>query len=210
MSAPVSVDQPSAGTSLQFDDVTFAAHPFQSPQYYGLRVGRLLGRQRRIGVEVEWVHPKAYAETSKAVHVTGRSRGAAVDGTMPMDTFVQRYSMSHGMNFALVNVMTRMPLAQESGGAGSRVALTARGGAGLMLPHAETEIDGQFREQYERGGLAWQGAGGVDVRLAGQLSATLEYKFGHGRPEISVVNGTGRTSANVHQIAFGLAFGLGR
>src|SRR5262245_60799976 len=37
--ASVSIEQPSLGTSLENRDVTFVARPFQSPQYYGLRVG---------------------------------------------------------------------------------------------------------------------------------------------------------------------------
>ncbi len=210
MPASVSIEQPSIGTSLEFSDVTFNARPFQSPQYYGLRVGCLFGERRRWGVEFEWVHPKLYADTSRTVQVAGRSGGAVVDTTIAMDAFVQRYAMSHGMNFALVNLLTRVPIAHASRGLPSRIALTARAGAGLMLPHAESTVGGQSREQYERGGFGFQLAGGIDLRLVGRLSATLDYKFGHARPEITIVDGTARTSANVHQVAFGLAFGLAR
>jgi hypothetical protein len=118
-----------------------------------------------------------YAEVEHAVHVTGRSGGVDVDTTTRMDTFVQHYAMSHGMNFMLVNVVARRPL----GGTASRVALTGRAGAGPMLPHAETNVGGRSREQYERAGIGFQLAGGVDVRLAGWLSAIADYKFGHAR-----------------------------
>jgi len=205
MPATVTVDQPSLGTSLDFADVTFVARPFTSPQYYGLRGGRLFGEQRRWGIEFEWLHPKVYAEVEQAVHVTGRTAGVAIDTTTRMDTFVQHYAMSHGMNFALINLVGRMPL-----GAGARVALMGRAGAGPMLPHAETTIGGRSREQYERAGVGFQVAGGVDVRLVGKLSAIADYKFGHARPEIDVVDGTGQMTANVHQMAFGLAIGLWR
>ena len=210
MPATVSIDQPSLGTSLEFDDVTFVARPFTSPQYYGVRAGYLFGERRRWGVEVEWLHPKVYAEVEQPVHVTGSVRGLAVDTTTRMDTFVQHYAMSHGMNFALVNLVIRRPLAANSGSALSRVALIGRAGAGPMLPHAETTVGGRSREQYERAGVGLQLAGGVDVRLAGWLSAIADYKFGHARPEIDIADGTGQMSANVHQVAFGLAFGLSR
>src|SRR5712692_9074604 len=131
--ASVSIEQPSIGTSLEIGDVTFIARPFQSPQYYGVRVGHVFGERRRWGVEFEWVHPKLYADTSRVVHVAGRSGGARVDTTTIMDAFVQRYAMSHGMNFALLNLVTRMPITTASSGFTSRVALTARAGAGLML-----------------------------------------------------------------------------
>jgi len=71
-------------------------------------------------------------------------------------------------------------------------------------------VGGRSREQYQRAGIGFQVAGGVDVRLAGWLSAIADYKFGHARPEIDIVDGTGQMSANVHQLAFGLAFGLSR
>jgi opacity protein-like surface antigen len=207
--ATVSIDQPSRQTSLQFDDVHFVAHPFESPQYYSVRGGRLFGDERRWGVEVEWVHPKVYAETSEQVRVSGRIAGAPVDATTRMDTFVQRYSMSHGMNFVLVNVVARVPIARDGGG-DSRLALIARAGAGPMLPHGETEVGGTFVEGYEWAGLGSQFAGGLDVRLVGRLSGTLEYRFSHARPEITIANGTGRTTANAHQITFGVAYGLAR
>jgi hypothetical protein len=209
MPATVSIDQPSLGTSLEFDDVTFVARPFTSPQYYGLRVGHLFGDERRWGLEFEWFHPKVYAETERAVHVTGRSGGASIDTTTRMDTFVQHYAMSHGMNFALVNVVARRPLG-ATGTTASRLALMGRAGAGPMLPHAETTVGGRSREQYEGAGVGFQLAGGIDVRLAGWLSAIADYKFSHARPEITIVDGTGRMSANVHQVTFGLAFGLSR
>ena len=59
-------------------------------------------------------------------------------------------------------------------------------------------------------GVGYQLAGGVDVRIAGQLSALVDYKFGHASPEITVFSGTGQTTANVHQLAFRLAFGFTR
>jgi hypothetical protein len=209
-SATVSIDQPSLGTSLDIGDVAFDARPFDSPQYYGWRAGRMLGAHRRWGIEFEWVHPKLYADTSRIVTIRGRSHGASIETTTAMDNFVQRYAMSHGMNFALVNLVTRMPIVATGEGFASRVAFTARGGAGVMVPHAETTLAGDSLEQYELAGLGLQVAGGLDVRLDGRLSATLDYKFGHARPEITIPDGTGRTSANVHQLAFGLAFGLSR
>jgi hypothetical protein len=208
MPATVSIDQPSLGTSLEFHDVTFEAKPFTSPQYYGVRVGHLFGNGRQWGLEFEWLHPKVYANTARDVHVTGQSGGVDGDTTIRMDAVVQHYAMSHGMNFALVNFVARIPFADH--GAASRWSFVGRAGAGPMFPHAETTVDGRSRSQYEAAGLGVQVAGGIDVRLAGWLSATADYKFGHARPEITIVDGTGQMSANVHQIAFGLAFGFAR
>ena len=208
--ADVVIDQPSHSTHVQFNDVTFEARPFESPQYYGVRVGRLFGEQRRFGLEFEWFHPKVYAETSKSVGVVGQYAGSSLDATMPMNTIVQRYSMSHGMNFALVNAVVHMPISADANSVASRLAITGRAGAGPMIPHGESEIGGETAEQYEVAGLGFQVAGGVDVRVYRRLSAILEYKFGHASPEITIAHGTGRTTANLHQVAFGLAVGLAR
>ena len=210
LAAPVTIEQPARNTSLTFSDVTFEARPFKSPQYYGVRVGHLFGERQRFGVEFEWLHPKAYADTSQVVHVTGRLAGVNIDTMARMDTIVQRYAMSHGMNFVLINAVLRVPLTETGTGFASRVAITARAGAGPMVPHAENTVHGESREQYETGGIGYQVAGGVDVRLVGRLSAMADYKFGHGAPEVMIVDGTGRTTANVHQLAFGLALGFSR
>ena len=210
LSSTVSIEQPALGTSLEFNDVAFEARPFESPQYYGVRVGRLFGESRRFGVEFEWLHPKVYADTSAAVRVAGQLANTPVDTTIRMDTVVQRYSMSHGMNFALINAVMRLPISPDGDSFASRVAITGRAGAGPMVPHGESEIGGQIAEKYEVAGIGYQLAGGVDVRIAGHMSALVDYKFGHASPEITVASGTGQTTANVHQLAFGLAFGFTR
>src|SRR3954467_114789 len=154
--AQVTIEQPSRSTSLQFNDVTFEARPFESPQYYGARVGRLVGERRRFGVEFEWFHPKVYAITSEEVHVAGRHLGTSLDTTLRMDSIVQRYSMSHGMNFILFNAVMRIPMSDVPGSFSSRVAITGRAGAGPMLPHGESSVDGELQEQYEIAGVGFQ------------------------------------------------------
>src|SRR5689334_12467938 len=56
--ATVSVDVPASNLSLQFHEVKFEARPFESPQYYGWRLGELFGKTRRFGVEFEFIHLK--------------------------------------------------------------------------------------------------------------------------------------------------------
>ena len=210
LAAPVTINQPTLGTSLVFDEVTFDARPFESPQYYGVRVGRLFGARRRFGVEFEWLHPKVYSNIGETVHISGQLHGVAIDTTAPMNTLVQHYAMSHGMNFMLVNAVLRQPLSEDRDRFASRVALTARAGAGPMLPHAENTVENESASHWEWAGAGYQVAGGVDVRLFGWLSAIADYKFGHASPEVTIANGTGQTTANVHQVAFGIAFGFAR
>ena len=203
--ADVTIDQPATGTSVTFEEVRFSAEPLKSPQYYGYRIGRMFGQERRLGVEVEFIHLKVISDTSRTYAVTGSIGGEPASADMRMDAFVRRYSMTHGLNFLLINVVSRTPV-----GSG-RLALVARAGAGPTLPHAETTVGILAQEQYEYAGIAAHVAAGLDVRLRGRLSAMIEYKLTAARPEIDLpLGGRGRMTALSHQIAVGLAFGVSR
>jgi hypothetical protein len=198
--AAITIEQPAIGRSFTFHDVAFDGRPFESPQYYGWRVGRFFGARQRVGVEFEFIHLKVIAQTAGAYRVTGLST-AGPDDPVVMSEVVERYSMTHGLNFAIVNLVSRTPLGQGP------FTLMVRSGAGPTLPHAETTIDGEAREQYEAGGLGAHISAGVDVRAWRSISAALEYKFTLARPEIEVAHGTGHTTAATHQVVIGLAFG---
>jgi opacity protein-like surface antigen len=202
--ADVEIHQPQQATSLTFEEVGFEARPFTSPQYYGFRLGRALGPDRTWGVELEFIHLKVISRTAREYRTFGEQGGEPIDTTTRMDAFVERYSMTHGLNYVLVNLMARRPLA------GDAAALSARVGAGPTYPHAESTVGGVAREQYEYAGLGLHGAAGVEVRLRGRWSANVEYKLTASRPQIDIAGGTGRMRAIDHQIAAGLAFGLTR
>lgn len=205
--ATVSIDVPSENLSLQYHDVSFEARPFESPQYYGVRGGRLFGAARRFGVEIEWIHLKIYADTEDTYRTSGQFGTAlltdpAVAGG-PMSAVVQRYAMSHGLNFLVINIVTRLPLRGP-------VALVARAGAGPTLPHAETTVLRESRGRYEYAGMGGHAAAGLDARVRGRLSLVGEYKFTYAKPRIGLAAGSGRTTAATHHVSFGLAFGLAR
>jgi hypothetical protein len=204
--ATVAIDRPADGVALEYRDVEFEARPFKSPQYYGLRIGRWFGSSRRIGLEVEFIHLKAYGRTDLVYEVTGDAGpfGELTQPPAPMNALVSRYAMSHGLNLLLINVGTRAPLK------GGPISLVARGGAGPALPHGESTIAGEAREQYEFGGFGVHAAGGLEIRLHARISGVIEYKITFAKPEITIAGGTGNMSALTHHVAFGLAFGLSR
>ncbi len=185
--ADVSIDVPAKGLAVRFEDVEWEGKPFASPQYYGFRGGAFFGARRRFGLEVEFLHAKMIAKIDSA-----------------MQAVVQRYSMTHGLNFLTVNVVSRFPI-----GTGP-VSFIARAGAGPTLPHAETNVLGRVQEQYQYAGMGMQAAAGVDVRLIGRLSAMGEYKFTFAKPTITLADGTGQTTAAAHQVIFGLTIALSK
>ena len=198
-SASVTVDQPLVGGSFTFRDVDFDGRPLESPQYYGWRVGRWIEQSRRLGIELEFIHLKVIARTDRAYAVSGLETGD--DADLVMDSVVQRYAMTHGLNFALVNLVLRTPIRGP-------FSLMWRAGIGPTIPHAETTIDGRVREQYEYGGPGAHVSAALAMRTWRRLSTTGEYKFTVARPRIDVADGTGVTTAASHQIAVGLAFEL--
>jgi len=200
-SASVTIDQPMLNRSLTFKDVDFDGRPFAAPQYYGWRVGRLIGQARTFGVELEFIHLKVIGRTDHVYPVSGLESGDP--GPLPMNAIVQRYAMTHGLNFALINLVMRTPVRGP-------FAIVWRAGVGPTLPHAETTIDGQPRDQYEYGGPGAQLSAALDIRTWRFISTSAEYKFTVARPRIDVAGGTGVTTSATHQLALGFTFDLTR
>jgi opacity protein-like surface antigen len=205
--ADVTLSVPDAQFAPTYHDVHFAAKPFKSPQYYQWRLGTLLGRKQRFGVEFEFTHLKVISDTSQTYMVTGTINGVAVPPgtTQQMDVLVPQYQMTHGLNFLLFNGVARFPF-----GSGARFSFVARAGLGATLPHAESTVLGAFRQQYEWAGLGYQGAAGLDFKLSRLISVVADYKLSYAHPRITIVGGTGQTTALTSQVAFGLAFGFAR
>lgn len=208
--ATVSIRPTSPDTSLDFHDVTFQAKALKSPQYYNWHIGRFLGSSGRIGIELEFIHLKVIADVSRSVRVTGRENGIVIDEVARMDTRVQEYQMTHGLNFVMANLVYRMPLGAKTASGSSRFVLLARVGAGETIPHAETSVYGKQKELYEWAGPGVGASIGMSYRIHGRFSAVADYKLTHAKPKIPLADGKGQTTAVTHQVAFGLAIGLPR
>lgn len=199
----ITIDRPDAGMALEFRDVSYDAKPFKSPQYYGARLARFFG-DGRLGAEVEFLHIKVYARTHEMVQVRGTFAGLHFDDRLRMDTLVQRYNHTHGLNFLFANVVWRQPL----GPAGARTTVSIRGGAGPVVPGADVVMPGLNVQGYQFTGLGAQAAAGLDIRLSTWVSVLLEYKFTHTRPQLDLAaGGRGRMTASTHNLAMGLTIG---
>jgi len=189
---PADVTVKGDGYNLTFSKVEFEAQPFKTPPYYGWRIGRFLSGSRRLGVELEFIHLKVIANPEQ------------------LRPQVERYRMTHGLNFVVANLTSRVPFGRSAYG-DAPFALVTRIGGGVTVPHAETTVFGQAQEQYEYGGLGAHAAIGLDVRLRGRLSLVTEYKMTYATPAIATAGGgSGRTTTLTHHAAVGLAFGISR
>jgi lipid A oxidase len=174
-------------TQVSLNDVSYSSRSFDSPVYYGYRIGRFF--RPWFGVEGEFIHDKVYADIRRLAQ---------------NPPIVGRFDISHGTNLILFNAVFRRPL-RERGTLG-RIALTTRAGMGFSIPHPETTVLGESREQYEIGGLALQGAGGVEFRLWRGMYALAEYKFTYARMDLDIFGGTAETSLRTHHGVFGIGW----
>ncbi len=203
-SSSLRIDRPASDTALTFDPIDYRGESFTSPVYYGYRVGWILPFAPKLAVEAEFIHLKVFADTSATITVRGVERGRTVNRQQRLDQTVQLFSISHGANFALANLVFRQPLVTHP--KGDRVTVSARAGLGPTVPHAESTIAGAFQEQYELGSLGWQLAAGLEVRLMKGLHAIGEYKLTRTNQQVGVTGGHARTLLRTNHLVFGAGY----
>ncbi|MGH9882949.1 MAG: hypothetical protein ACRD6N_16045, partial [Pyrinomonadaceae bacterium] len=200
------VSQPALGNKLTFQDVRLSSRSFDPPLYYGVRGAYFMDRIPSVGFEAEFIHLKVFSNPQQRVRVSGLRRSAPIVDELPLGEIVQQYSISHGVNLLLFNVVARHRINRTAEAPDGRLILTVRGGAGPTLPHTESSVEGQRQEQYELGSLGWQAAGGAEVKLWRGLYALGEYKFTRSKQRGKVFSGTAESLLHTHHGVFGLSY----
>jgi opacity protein-like surface antigen len=200
------ISQPALGTSLTFEGVRLEGRSFDPPLYYGFRGGYFFRRRPSVGAEAEFIHLKVFSDPAQRVAASGQLRGQPLNGEVPLGSVVRQYSISHGANLLLFNLAGRYRAGRGEAAPDGRLILTGRAGLGPTIPHTESNIEGQTQEQYELGRLAWQLAGGAEVRLWRGLYALGEYKFTRTRQRGAVAGGEARALLRTHHGVFGLSY----
>jgi hypothetical protein len=196
-SADLRVTDAARGLDVTFPDTTYDSESFDAPFYYGYQVGRSVYR-RRLFIEGELIHAKVFARFGGGATGFGAIDGRPVSGIRPA-SLVQHVAMSHGLNLIFVNIAWRQPLSR-------RVAAVGRAGFGPVLAHAETEIAGERRADYQWAGNGLQAAGGVELRLWRAFQAIVEYKFTRARPRIDTAAGGAELTTRSHHVAAGVSW----
>lgn len=198
------LSQPALGNSFLFRDVRFRGESFQSPLYYGVRGGYFF--TPHWGAQVEFIHLKVFANVERVVPVQGTLNGAPLSTSLPMDSVVQRFSISHGVNLLLTDLVFRQSLLPVPGERLGRLLLNFRLGLGGTVPHPESEIQGHGDEHYQAGSLALQAAAGAEFRLWRGLYWTAEYKYTRTRQQVDVFEGTAATLLESNHLVTGPTF----
>lgn len=198
------VDQPALDTNVRFRDLQFRSRSFDSPLYYGVRGGYFFSRH--FGVDLELVHVKAYARTLQAADASGIIEGRPVSGRILPATVLDRFSMSHGVNYLFTSFVARHDFMRPPGRERGPITVFGRAGGGQSIPHAESSFRGVTVEHYELGGVAVQLAGGVELLFWRRLGALFEYKYTRGRQKVDVAFGHAESLLKSHHGVFGLVW----
>ena len=192
-------------TDLLLQPISYQTKPFQSPLYYGYRVGYFFSRN--FGLESEFTHLKVYAETDGIAYIAGTLHGVSMNETASINTVVQRFNITHGVNLLTANLVARKAFRQA--GSSARFLLSGRVGGGATIPHPENEVLGiSNNEHYEVGAPAWQVGAGLEVRLWHRLYADSELKYTRTHEKVDIAQGTAESPLKSTHAVVGLVWHL--
>jgi lipid A oxidase len=202
----IHIRQPRVGSDFTFENVTFDDDSFESPIYYGLRAGYFIERYPWLGFGAEFFHFKIVADTSTVRPIRGTVAGSSAAGTVPVNSVVQQFEVSHGVNYLTLDALVRYPLLTDPERFPvGRLQLYAGVGLGPVIGHPETRIDNiRSRPGYELAGLGVQGFAGLRFLIFKYLGVFAEYKFTHSGLSVSVPSGTGTVTENTNHLVGGL------
>lgn len=204
------ITQSTLGNDFTFHDVSLNGESFESPLYWGVRAGYFFERVPWLGVAVEYIHMKVFAETSDTRRLTGIHSGAPVDSTVPMNTLVQGFSISHGVNYVLFNAQARYGFRKEPDRfPAGRVQLYAGVGVGPVIVHPENRVESLDNDGgYQMGGAGGQVCVGARVLLMKYFGIFTEYKYTFSGLDVDVAHGSGDFDERSHHLIAGFTVPL--
>ena len=110
------------------------------PQF-NLRFGWFLEQQHKWAVEFSVDHSKYSTVLNQPSHITGTLNGQPVDQDVVLTPATFNYRLHNGVNHIMLSLVKRTPLLGELNSSLS-LSMLIKGGAGLILPHAESTIMG--------------------------------------------------------------------
>ena len=199
--------QQRGGTDLTFRDVPFEGRDFDDPPYYGARALWFPSEDSHWGFGAEFFHMKMYADTDSTVHVTGRRNGVGVDDNERVDGTIQSFSLSHGLNYALGDIVYRWKPGQRGEDFLGHLEPYVGVGLGAAIPHVESTVGGRFHEGYQLHGPGVEGLAGLNVALTRHIGLMFEYKFTYANLDsLEIPGGSIEVTPLNHHIVTGLTF----
>ncbi len=206
-SADVRIEQPAVGNDFKIRNLAFDGEAFEDPPYYGVRVGYFFEGVPWLGLGLEFFHFKVFGDTRATREVTGTRGGVPIAAAVRVDSVVQNFDISHGVNYLMVDVLARYGFFKDPDDyPNGRLQVYAGAGVGPVITHAETEIENVKSEPgYELGGVGVQGFAGIRFLLFRYLGVFVEGKITHSSLTVGVARGG---EASLDETTKHLVFGL--
>ena len=83
------------------------------------------------------------------MHVTGRRNGVGVNENERISDTIESFSLSHGLNYALGDIVYRWMPGQRGEDFLGHLTPYAGFGLGAAIPHVESKVNGTFHEEYQ-------------------------------------------------------------
>lgn len=204
----LTVTQPATGSAATFSGVSWHTRSFEMPPYYGLRLDHFLEAVPRFGIGFEFNHYKVYADVAKTVAVNGVWTGAPVSTAAPLNQRVQKFNISHGVNYLGLNLLHRWPSDKSERFPHGRLQPYVGAGPVYYLLHAENAVNNVTNdEKFETSGWGYQVFAGLRYGLTARLSLMLEAKFSHGTAKVNTAGaGSAETRLDTLHGAAGLSY----
>jgi opacity protein-like surface antigen len=204
----INLSQPGKNTNLTFAGVDYGDQSFNQPIYYGFRVMYFPNAIRWLGIGIDFIHAKVYANPNSIVRVTGTENGVPVERTQRLGDSIQRFSISHGVNYLALTLIARLETLKSKSYPDGRLAPYVGLGFGPTLLHPESAIDGDTFQHFEWDKPTYQVLAGLEYFVMPEASVFIEYKYTNESFDVDVVDGTARTRVSMDHIVFGLSWKL--
>ena len=209
-SSDITIKQPTPRNDYTFKDVSFDDESFETPPWYGLRAGYYFESYPWLGTAIEFFHFRMFADTSENKRLVGTRGGTVVDTTARVNSIIQQFQITHGVNYLTLDALIRYPLLEEEERfRHGRAQLYAGLGVGPVIAHTENVVDTVRNDEgYEIRGGGIQTFVAARALLFKYFGLFAEYKFTHSGLEIGVAAGIGRVEENTHHLVGGVTIPL--
>lgn len=190
------------------DGVGWSGRGFQMPPWYDLRATYYLPDKPWLGFTAGLLHMKVYGRTWETRRVHGDIGEGSVDTEAPMSDYVDKYNISHGVNYVEFGVMGRLARMRSAEFPDGRLHPYIGLATGPVINHPENHVRGVSNDSdYERN-PSWgtQAMLGVHYRVDRHWGVYSELKRTHVSTEVGVFNGKGKTTLNTTHLGAGVVY----
>jgi hypothetical protein len=203
--------QPSTATDATFEGVRWKGHPFQSSRYYGYRVMTYLPRQPRLGLGVDFVHYKVYAQVNQDRRIVGTWQGEPVDTVAPMHDRVQEFRITNGVNAITLIAHYRLQMVRSEAFPEGRLQPYIGGGSSYYLMFPINKVNNKSNRQhgYQASGFGYTMQAGVRYGVFRNGAVFLETRYNRGDAKVEIAEGgKADTDLRTAHIQAGFTFDL--